>query len=605
MVGLYLYLLISICRGPGEPRDARGSSITAPSVSTLHFHWQLPATSSQGTTMYSRLLDLPNELLIHILSLVCLGDISDVHSCQLTCRALNTVINESTLIQYLLHTALLGVYDPLVPDDNAPPFSERFNTLRAWDAAWRALDLTTPITSFTADFPRPASATQMHFSFGPWFIVATREGPGVRAGYAYLDVRACFAAPAGPHLWTSVDVPVPNVEAFALSTELDLAVVISAERDRRVVPDSPSRLEIRPLRFRDGMQHPCAKAAVMEITVSGASAHNMAQTQVLGDFLLLWIGGPSEEDYSLCKVFLIAWKEGRVTLLRENDAGEYGSIPTMISADVFALVRLNPPAIELCRISGMASAEPRMERLRALCLPPLREGAVTDWAVCVSEHPGHQAFSRGPWAPYRRAAPRRQFRIAAEDSIVSVVMQLRAGAEHRVRICDVVVRCRTLLAHAHAGADVPWAEWGPLRTRMTDHLAVVWNDLLGERRAMVCEPEGSRPTIRIQDFNAHRVREARMRKEKGADDACTSPGASEADNHTEVVTGISEFAAGEWFCEDVKTSLPYVDTWVKKPGCKAIYMEQDQLLVQMQRVRARTPHGATPMLMAELLSDLL
>lgn len=74
-----------------------------------------------------------------------------------------------------------------------------------------------------------------------------------------------------------------------------------------------SRMEVRPLRFRDGTSHPCAEVPTIGLTVPGASAHNMAQTQVLGDYLLLWIGGPSEEDYSLCKLYLIAWKRGEVT----------------------------------------------------------------------------------------------------------------------------------------------------------------------------------------------------------------------------------------------------------------------------------------------------
>jgi hypothetical protein len=53
----------------------------------------------------------------------------------------------------------------------------------------------------------------------------------------------------------------------------------------------------------------------IRVSAPGASAHNMAQTQVLGDYLLLWIGGPGEEDYSLCKLYLVAWKRGSVALV--------------------------------------------------------------------------------------------------------------------------------------------------------------------------------------------------------------------------------------------------------------------------------------------------
>ena len=74
-------------------------------------------------------------------------------------------------------------------------------------------------------------------------------------------------------------------------------------------------MQVRPLRFRDGTSHPCAEVPTICLTVPDASAHNIAQTQVLGDYILLWIGGPGEDDYSLCKLYLIAWKRASITLV--------------------------------------------------------------------------------------------------------------------------------------------------------------------------------------------------------------------------------------------------------------------------------------------------
>jgi len=45
-------------------------------------------------------------------------------------------------------------------------------------------------------------------------------------------------------------------------------------------------MEVHPLRFRDGAAHPCASVTTICLTVPGASVHNMAQTQVLGDYRL-------------------------------------------------------------------------------------------------------------------------------------------------------------------------------------------------------------------------------------------------------------------------------------------------------------------------------
>ena len=83
-----------------------------------------------------------------------------------------------------------------------------------------------------------------------------------------------------------------------------------------------SHVEVRPLRFKDGTPHPCAEVPTIRLSATGASAHNMAQTQVLGDYLLLWIGGPHEEDYSLCKLYLVAWKRGSVTLVSSKFSSE-------------------------------------------------------------------------------------------------------------------------------------------------------------------------------------------------------------------------------------------------------------------------------------------
>jgi len=309
----------------------------------------------------------------------------------------------------------------------------------------------------------------------------------------------------------------------------------------------------------------------------------------------------------------------------------------MISEDVFALVQLDPPAIELSRISNMDGSDgcsgPRMDKLCTLLLPPLQDGARPEWAVCVGEHPGHQPFSCGPWPAYRRAPPRRQFRQSTRDSIVSVVIQIK-GSKSRARIFDVVVRCSTLLSHAAAAASaivepspsngqqregaesdasdnigVTWAAWGPRATSISDHTSFEWNDLLGERRATV-DQSGHR--IRIYDYNPYRIREARtsgLRKghngQVGGEGGRPTGNSDEGEgweggnrahpNGTRRITETSTIRGGEWFRDDVCTALPHLDTVIYKPGCRAIYMEQDQLLLhvdELDDVSASLSHAA-------------
>jgi len=314
----------------------------------------------------------------------------------------------------------------------------------------------------------------------------------------------------------------------------------------------------------------------------------------------------------------------------------------MVSEDVFALVQLDPPGIELCRISNLTvragmtdggGGGPRMDKLCTLLLAPLQHGARADWAVCVGEHPGHQAFSRGPWPEYRRTSPRRQFRQSPSESIVSVMMQI-TGSEGHVRIFDVVVRCATLLAHAAAAAaalsstngmdnvqvrqrwdegreddGVPWAAWGPRATSVSDHTHVGANDLLGERRTTI-DLSGHR--VRINDYNLYRIRqavEAAGEASKSAEDPRRSAGGPQSgvfvdvdgdewnrarENGIRRMTETSTVLGGEWFREDVTTSLPYLETTVYVPRCKGLYMEQDQLLLHVDALNAFTGRPSGP-----------
>jgi hypothetical protein len=123
----------------------------------------------------------------------------------------------------------------------------------------------------------------------------------------------------------------------------------------------------------------------------------------------------------------------------------------MISNDVLALVQLDPPGIELCRVSNMKKEaeeggdggapydrgsrndEPRIDKLCTLLLSQLwkpLDGTGTPafafWAYCTGEHPGHRTFSRGPWPDYCSAplGRRKMFRQSTKDSILRIMMHI-------------------------------------------------------------------------------------------------------------------------------------------------------------------------------------
>jgi hypothetical protein len=371
----------------------------------------------------------------------------------------------------------------------------------------------------------------------------------------------------------------------------------------------------------------------------------------------------------------------------------YGAIPAMISKDVLALVQLDPPGIELCRISNMgkesedeaageeaggeegsgisgdrdsgatndnsrgrsdrSDGRPRMDKLCTLLLPPLRQErdgtgarARVIWSFCVGEHPGHHTFSRGPWPEYRRAplGRRHMFRQSTKDSIVSVVMHIE-GCDGRLGTFEFVVRCATLLAYADAAAaaarvvvptptatvaadaessngdghgrsassgqaqaqaqvvvgdvnaeaGVPWVAWGPRATALSDQTHVGWRYLLGERRATI---EQGVHRIRIRDYNPYRIRQAKAsmvakglgrhewrdsHEDEGEDSSDEGEGIVDPfhPHGTRRITESSTTRGGDWFEEDVRTALPHLDVAVDVPGCREIYMEQDQVLLRV------------------------
>ena len=292
----------------------------------------------------------------------------------------------------------------------------------------------------------------------------------------------------------------------------------------------------------------------------------------------------------------------------------------MISNDVFVLVQFDPPGIELCRVSNMQnegeegglnshggqSDELRMDKSCTLLLPPLQQrqdGMGPQYARMifatvsgVEEYPGYQG---GPWpehpSHHEPLECRRMFCQSTNAYVISIVM-LIGGCNWGHRIFEVIVRCANLLAYvdeALAGGgdieDVPWGAWGPHATTVSDNTDPRWQDFFGERRATVRQEDDS-DQIFIRDYNPYRIRQARSSMEGLTGRSCHSgdsrrEGEGDADTShrkdTRRIIESSTISRGEWFQEDITTALPYVETVVDLPGCRAIHMDQNHVLLYM------------------------
>ena len=310
----------------------------------------------------------------------------------------------------------------------------------------------------------------------------------------------------------------------------------------------------------------------------------------------------------------------------------------MLSEEIVLLIRLREPALEMCRLSSLGVPDAAtLETVCILTLPGLTMSASLRWATCFGEHPDHALFSRDRHSPeYAPRLPtmstrqvpegrrgRRHLRSISADGIISVVMHIHSLSGY-TKTVDLSVRCRTLLelpakitqarAAAVASAEenvevsegesgsegeregerraglmggagtgtgagagvltVPWREWGPENTRVLVHDSYSWGSLVGERRATVGQMTPTRITVR--DFNPFRVRRALARTgepEKEVKLECGSV--------IKVVTERSTFRGGEWFSDDIVSSLPYVETVTPYPDCEGVFMDEDNLLVEV------------------------
>jgi hypothetical protein len=328
----------------------------------------------------------------------------------------------------------------------------------------------------------------------------------------------------------------------------------------------------------------------------------------------------------------------------------YGSVLSVLSEEIILLIRLREPALELCRLTNIGRPEGTLETVCVLSLPELTMSASLRWATCFGEHPGHALFSKSRRAPAPDSVgvpvlpstflstrhpppaegwgPRRHLRSVPADGIISVVMHVH-GLSGYFRTIDLCVRCRSLLAFtnykpAQAGTGtgtegeamagererererareaegeggeggvptVPWEEWGPKNTRILEHDSHTWGSLVGERRATVGQ---IRPTlITIRDYNPFRVRRARARTGVAGNEIKLECGSV-----MRVVDDVSTYRGGEWFVDDIESSLPYVETVTPYEGCEGIFMDEDNLLAE---VRSEVSEASTHLLKAELV----
>ena len=270
------------------------------------------------------------------------------------------------------------------------------------------------------------------------------------------------------------------------------------------------------------------------------------------------------------------------------------------------MVRLREPALEVCRLSNTGDCEnASLETVCILSLPELAPNATVSCGTCFSQRPAHALFSRtlqqhppshsnpssssahgknigsSSRQPEGKVDSRHHLRFAPKDRIINVVMNVDGAVSGYSRSVDLVVRCRTIFEFINAQANqgtagamrtIPWNEWGPNNTRIHESDTLTPGSHVGERCATVL------PTrITIRDYNPYRVGRA-LASLGGAGREVTLASGS----IVKVVKELSVYRGGEWFRDDIETSLPYVETTVLyEEECRGVLMDEDNIVVEV------------------------
>lgn len=460
------------------------------------------------------LLDLPNELLIHIFFHL---HLSGFGSCLLTCHRVNDIIVNSPLLQYLIRTALAGVHDPLFLSE--PPLPHRLEALRRWSTAWHQPDVS--LRSPSRILTRRNEVNTESLVRDDYLVVMDfggRLGHRHAASYEWLDLRQ-----SGDN-WTKV---------FFEDGLVPLSFTIDAARQNLFAvlfgrPESAT-FQLRLLGFRDGLPHPLALRSSLDIELPTKDTHYIGlqtRTTTMGSYIVIVVGlAPEVTGANI--ILLLDWQKGHVTTLRTTPTRTYLTDVVVVSDDVLALVRGSGNALELCRL--ISAPTPSLQTIRLLELPPVLPYVRLVAASLKTEH----HTSALDIHRQTRPPPRHPFSPSQDDTLVLLTLTARisGSAFVEMRTYTLATQASTFLSYAEchppdsSGVAVPWDVWGPLSSRCFDGHS-------GKSTAVVA---GQRWITRgaIRDFCPRRVR--------------ASSG----------VTQRSTLPANRVFARDVESALPY------------------------------------------------
>ncbi|KAJ7701780.1 hypothetical protein B0H17DRAFT_976205 [Mycena rosella] len=429
-----------------------------------------------------RLLDVPPELLIHILSFLPTESLS---ACRNSSRFLNECINDSVELQYLIARTAAGVTDhPSAPH----PITDRLTMLHARENAFKQA---TPSWVRSIAVPFPTSGLY-EVSAGFFFL-----GEEDRQALRYVELPSEPAPPGAPPLeWGRIPISDPQAKIidFGLAiAEHDLVVVATFTPTGRITQGIPEGLiTLEPFTMSSSHQpHPRARAIQVRTSTWG---HPSVIVEIVGDYMVFVESYRyrilEEEPRPADHVYVYDWRTGRIVKTIEAESGTYFAA-VFLSPEVLLLPNTITATMELWDLQSEQTT-PAL----TLHLPRLVPGQ-TLTVITARGEPNPSVYTP-------RTLPRAPFASAVEDSIIIFHINFLAAQFllfiHRRALL-------ALLAQHAAGESCDYANWGPDMCRWLDAagMNMAWITTTAGQRCVLLLARQTSPFF-VLDFNPHNVR---------------------------------------------------------------------------------------------------
>ncbi|KAL6299410.1 hypothetical protein BKA93DRAFT_829888 [Sparassis latifolia] len=408
----------------------------------------------------SLFLELPSELIVVILSFL---PLSDLVACRRTNKLLDSTIESSVVLQYLIELQVAGAVDN---PSSSLPVSDRLRVLKARESAWEQIECTN-VTSIRVDF-NPSSIYDL--TGGVFLLGESLYEPFART-FRETDalrwLRLSRASGDKPTLspWFKIDLEASILDVGLAVEEHDLIAVVTQaiQLQTRTVVFDVHLLQIATGECHPRAAHPAIRVSEVPIFAGQCSV----SVEIVGDMLAILMNFPylqGVQPQRPGEFHMFDWLTGRQTLSRSGGHVQYLAF-VFLSRDVVALTNCTENSLELCYIGDTLSNDsPDPQRLETVCrlaLPRLAPVAFIRQVLCRSEpNPSgcDSTFGNNDGSP---------FRPDPKDSVVIFNFFIRVG--------EIVGRVYTLSLIMHRSALLAWL---PPRPPKVSHSDAVSEDLL-------------------------------------------------------------------------------------------------------------------------------